>query len=183
MDGATKFSLQFVCVCLALAAATGARAGGGHEWRPPIYASPGMGDPDGQCPADVESAYAAAAQAEADGSPSCVDFYFDAAVRSWSAMERNLAERGFASPRLMDIHRSAVSKLLVTAQRFGRWNPATGLEVHLAEGPTIVPMQFNEFPWTPKEFQYLESVGDYSDPRLSRRFRSDGISIIKGEMR
>lgn len=144
-------------------------------WRLPEFVDPITCGAANHDPLSAEAAYALAAQAEESGEPSCVDFYYLAAVRAASALELQLASGVTPAPRLVELDYSAVAKLLITAQQYGRWNPSQGLTVWSTGGPSIVPMQFHGFEWAPNEFQFMTPVGYYRNPLLSRRFRNDGF--------
>ncbi len=175
MGGFRRNRSQFACLCL-WATVCGC-ALQRDRWPAPELAAQGSGDVEGHCPRSAEVAYAAAMEAEDDGAEVCVEYYYEAATSSRRAIERHLAERGFASPRTMDLHRSAVTKLLVNAQRFGRWYPGAGIAVFTTAGQTIVPIRLHGFVWQPSDFQQLEPVGDYDEEILSRRYRSIGMGV------
>jgi len=146
-------------------------------WRQPTFAAP---DADGLRNLSLvaaEDSYAVAVQLEADGCPECVDLYYDVAIRVWPVIERQLASAGKTSPRPTDLYRSSVARLLITGQRFGRWNPCHGLTINTASGTRVLPTSYQGFTFGPEEFQRLEPAGDYDTPNLSHAFRSHGLGV------
>ena len=146
-------------------------------WQPPCYAAP---DPDGignWSLAVAEESYAAAMQSEAAGCPNCVDFYYQAATSSWPVLERELAKTGKTSVRSAELHRSAVAKLLVTAQQYGRWDPCRGVAISTVCGKNLLPTTYQGFTWGPEQFQRLEPAGNYASPNVSQAFRDGGLGV------
>ncbi len=146
-------------------------------WHQPDFSEPNADSLANFSLVAAEDSYAAAVQYEADDCPKCVDLYYDAATRAWRALERELTTAGKASSRAAELHRSAVAKLLITSQRFGRWDPCHGLSISTRSGTTILPVSFQGFTWGPEEFQQLLPAGDYEAPNLSRAFRDRGLGV------
>ncbi len=166
-----------VVVCLLLNSGCSLLPRNKTVWQPPRYAEPDADGIGNWSLAVAEESYAAAVQSESAGCPNCVDLYYQAATTSWPVLERELAKSGKTSVRSAELHRSAVAKLLVTAQRFGRWDPCRGATISTACGKTILPTTFQGFTWRPEEFQQLEPAGNYASPHLSRAFRNGGLGV------
>ena len=174
----TLLSHRLLCVALCLCATCGCSITRSKSvWRQPTFAVPDADSLSNLSLVAAEDSYAAAVQLEADGCPDCVDLYYDVAIRAWPVLESQLATAGKTSPRVADLHRSAVAKLLITGQRFGRWNPCHGLTISTSSGLTVLPTSFQGFTWGPEEFQYLKPAGDYDAPNLSRAFRNSGLGV------
>lgn len=146
-------------------------------WQQPTYASPDAEALGNWSLISAEDHYLAAMQQEANGNANCVDHYYEAAARTWPALERELTTSGKTTARTVDLYRSAVAKLVITGQRFGRWQTGRGLVVSTSSGRTVLPTKFQGFTWGPEEFHYLQPVGNYSTPQLSRVFRSNGLGV------
>ncbi len=163
--------------CLAVGTGCTSLAGKKTVWQQPCYAPP---DPDGVrnwSLALAEEHYAAAVQSESADCPNCVDLYYQAAIASWPVLERELSKSGKTSVRSAELHRSAVAKLLVTAQRFGRWDPCRGVAISSQCGTTLLRTTYQGFTWGPEEFQQLQPAGEYAAPSLSRAFRNGGLGV------
>ncbi|QEG34969.1 Alpha/beta hydrolase family protein [Bythopirellula goksoeyrii] len=166
-----------VAVCLLISSGCSFLPRKKTVWQQPCYAEP---NPDGignWSLAVAEESYAAAQHSEAAECPDCVDLYYQAATTSWPVMERELAKQGKTSVRSAELHRSAVAKLLVTAQRFGRWDPCRGVTVSTTCGKTHLPTTYQGFTWGPEEFRQLEPAGNYASPNISRAFRNGGLGV------
>jgi len=146
-------------------------------WQQPVYATPDAGTLGNWSLTVAEDHYLAATQLEAQGNADCVEHYFQVAIRTWPTLERELTTTGKTTARTADLYHSAVAKLVLTGQQFGRWQPGRGFAVATSTGKVLLPIKVQGFPWSPEEFHYLEPVGDYSAPYLSRAFRSDGLGV------
>lgn len=174
----TRSPLKFLCVVFCLCSVGGCSLTRSKTvWQPPTFADPDADSLRNLRLVVAEDSYAVAVRLEEDGCPECVDLYYDAAARSWPVLERQLTNDGKTSPRAADLYRSAVAKLLITAQRFGRWNPNQGLTVSTASGTVVLPTSYQGFDWGPEEFQNLQPSGDYEAPNLSRTFRDHGLGV------
>ena len=125
----------------------------------------------------AEDNYLAAVDLESKGCATCVEYYLNTAGQAWAALEHEFTTEGKSAQRTMSLYRSSVAKLIITGQRFGKWDRCRGLVVCTPKGTTVVPTSFQGFNWTPDQFQHLEPVGDYSTPEISHRFRNDGLGV------
>ena len=146
-------------------------------WREPVYATANLTAAGDWPLAAAEASYAVARQAEDIGSPDCVDRYFAAAVSAWQQIEAQLSVGGQPSFRADELYRSSLAKLLITAQRFGRWQPQQCQLTLANSNPLALPASYQGFTWGSKEFQDLQPCGDYESPKLSQAFRSRGLGI------
>lgn len=145
------------------------------KWEPPTYAAPNGDAISNFRLVAAEDSYLYAVALEEQGCPRCVEEYLKVAGKTWSALEHEFAKNGQASPRTLELYRSAVAKLLVTGQQFGRWHASGGLVVSTAEGTTALPTHFYGFSWSGDQFQHFEPVGEYTSPELTHAFRSTGV--------
>jgi len=144
----------------------------GTSWREPHYAAPDVRK-RGARVSSVERLYAKARSLEADGKCGCVDAYFQVAaatcVPSRAGHSRN--------HRTIELHRSALAKLVVTGQLYGRLDPASGLTLNRGSGSTFVPIAKTGFVWQSFDFQHLVPVGTYRTNQLSKAYCSGGIGV------
>lgn len=105
----------------------------------------------------------------------CVDHFYQAAILAWPALGG--MAHGASSCREGELYHSAVTGLLTSAQRHGRWNPQLGLMVKGVGGLTPVPAVYRGFAWEPRDFHELAPVGSYEVPLMSRQFRSPGVGV------
>lgn len=147
------------------------------DWQPLSYTTPNADAIGNWRLIGAEDHYFHAASLESKECSSCVEEYLKAAGKAWTALEKEHAASGKSSPRTLSLYRSSVAKLLVTAQRFGRWNPNVGLTVCDRSGTTVLPVSLHGFSWSPQQFQCLEPVGDYSTPALSVYYRCAGVGV------
>ena len=174
----TLLSHRLLCVAFCLWATGGCSITGSKTvWRQPEFAEPNADNVSNWRLVSAEDSYAVAAHLEDEGRPDCVDRYYQAAVSSWRVLERELTTAGKTSSRATDLHRSAVAKLLITGQRFGRWDPCHGLTISTCSGTTVLPTSFQGFTWGPEEFHYLKPAGDYDSANLSHAYRDSGLGV------
>lgn len=169
---------RHICVAFLLCAACGCSITRSKTvWQQPTFAAPNADSVANFSLVAAEDSYAAAVQYESDGRSDCIELYYDAATRAWRVLERKLTTAGKAPSRAVELHRSAVAKLLITSQRFGRWNPCQGISIETSCGTRIIPVSYQGFTWGPEEFQYLYPAGDYEAPNLTRAFRDSGLGV------
>ncbi|QDS96999.1 esterase/lipase family protein [Adhaeretor mobilis] len=147
------------------------------QWHPLAYTAPN-GDGIGNWGLiAAEDSYLAAVDLEAKNCPDCVEEYLKTACKAWEALDREIASKGKSSTRAVGLYQSSVAKLIVTGQRFGRWDPNRGLIVASSCGTTLLPTCYHGFNWSPDQFQHLEPVGEYSTPAVSTAYRSTGLGV------
>jgi pimeloyl-ACP methyl ester carboxylesterase len=145
--------------------AHGAAAGVGSYSTPPSLA-------------DLDAAYLRAEHAERLGLESCVDHYYDAALRGWQYLET--AKGGAYDPcwnHAWHGYHAALARLIVAGQCFRRLDPRGRLTIHMAAGPGSIPVVHNGFPWQPCDFQSLDIATEDMSRRLRRRYRRPGIGV------
>ena len=120
----------------------------------------------------IEKLYAEAVKCEARGCERCVDLYFDVAV----------ATRHHDGPRCdthrdRRLHKSALSKLVIAGQRFGRLDPRSGLLIRRSDGEHWITISRHGFVWNVDDFEHLTVVGDYSTNGFRNLHRKKGVGI------
>jgi pimeloyl-ACP methyl ester carboxylesterase len=130
---------------------------------------------DGVSPAELARQ---ASVLEAACDPTCVDLYFAATCRRWQEIA-TLGDR----PAKSDVREESrtynayLAKLIVTAQRFHRLDPTTGLQVFDNGQPLTVRVDRYGFRWTAEDFNELELVGDYRVSTHGKAIRNDGLGV------
>lgn len=121
---------------------------------------------------------AAASQLETAGDPACVDLYFAATCRRWTHVAA-LGEQPTRDDLVYDskAYNASLAKLLLTAHRFGRLDPVTGLHVVQNDQPLTVPVELHGFAWTAEDFNELELIGDYRLNKYTRPVKADGVGV------
>lgn len=144
----------------------------GTRWYGPQYAVPDLRQRGAQL-STVERLYTRARALEAEENPGSVDAYFQlAALTCVSGIAGDVRDR-----RTIELHRTALSKLVVVGQRFGRLDPASGLTVESCNGSRFIPLKKTGFVWQDSDFQNLVPVGTYRTDVLSKAYCSDGIGV------
>jgi triacylglycerol esterase/lipase EstA (alpha/beta hydrolase family) len=105
-------------------------------------------------------------------SDACVDLYYS--VANLTAQN---APCSTANCRKSQLHRSAMIKLVVHGQRFGRLDPRTGLTVYRDGLSDLIQIERHGFVWDSEDFSFLSPVGEYSTNAFQRRYRSPGVGI------
>jgi pimeloyl-ACP methyl ester carboxylesterase len=70
-----------------------------------------------------------------------------------------------------------VAGFVLGAQQFGRFSPEQGIWVNAAEGPRLVPIEYQGFAWRPHEFNELLDAADYRRHDLRRHFLASGTGV------
>lgn len=138
----------------------------------PLRVSTAVGDRD---LLRAQLAYAAALEREKECSEECVDLYFQAAALTHGRH----AQCGSECPHAQ-IYRSALTRLIITGEQFGRLDPRSGLSVISHGQRQFVPVTHHGFVWNPEEFDHLEPVGDYSTNafRVPHRVCGCGVPLV-----
>ena len=118
-----------------------------------------------------------AAVLEAACDPACVDLYFAATCRQWRHVE-SLGEYPTHDDLLHEsrTYQACLAKLLVTAQRFGRFD-TLGLRVFVRDQPVVVPISLHGFAWTAEDFNALELVGENRLGKHAQAVRTEGVGV------
>jgi len=144
----------------------------GTRWHEPQYAVPEMRR-HGTRLSVVEHLYATARALESEGNSGSVDAYYQvAALTCVSGISGDTRDR-----RTIELHRSSLAKLIVTGQRFGRLNPASGITLETCHGSRFIPLEKKGFVWQASDFQNLVPVGTYRTDVLSKAYCSGGIGV------
>ncbi|MEO2050081.1 MAG: alpha/beta hydrolase [Pirellulales bacterium] len=157
------------------ACATGSDA----SWQSPTVALPAeLSDTQtASAKGAAERNYAIAFQLESEENAACVEYYFRATAWAWYAIDPALLTATPPPARAWSLYHSALTKLLVTAQQYGRWNPHLGITIAGPSGLAPLPISYHGFPWKPADFHDLHPVGEYQSPYLSRSYRGPGLGV------
>jgi hypothetical protein len=119
-----------------------------------------------------------AATLEAAHDPGCVDLYFAAAWRNWQCLA-TLGDLPANSDLLEQspAYNACLAKLLVTAQKFHRLDPNTGLCVFHEGQQLTIPVELYGFAWSPEDFNQLELVGEYELSKGAKNTRTSGVGV------
>lgn len=178
--GVPKFGIFRFLVLLAIIISS---TGGCHCLKRNEFQVPEIVKPAAACStqnptlAKAELAYGQAVARERHCDPSCVDYFFQAAINAWPDVELQLSSCGATEGRAAGIYRSALIKLIEAGQRFGRFHPSRGLQVFTENGRTLIPTSYCGFPWQPQDFDRLIPVGEYSTKNLNSRYRCCGLGV------
>ena len=143
------------------------------QWSEPDYVAPQVGLFESQDGSDsVEQLYATALEQEQHCLESCVDLFFEVAVATSQHQGSALADC-----RQRRLHKSALNKLVVTGQRYGRLDPRFGLLVYRCGQPSLIPIAHRGFVWQPSDFHTLIPVGKYTTNGLRRLHRCEGVGV------
>jgi pimeloyl-ACP methyl ester carboxylesterase len=138
-------------------------------WREP-YSPPPIRAATGPL-ASAQANFERGQQAESDGDPVAVDYYYAAAIESWPL---HAAASGATGDVGSELYRAAVRKLVVSAANNGRFDSSQG--VTLADGQRI-PVRYYGFLWQPEDFRCVLPVGTYAVRQLPLRYASTGVGI------
>ena len=83
--------------------------------------------------------------------------------------------------REAQLYRSSVGKLLESAQRFGRFDPAHGVLLSSSRNGIVkedrLPIRYHGFAWQPAEFETISVVGAYRTPDVIHPHRQSGVGV------
>lgn len=143
------------------------------DWKEPSYVPSRIGlfRPIVQLE-NAEQLYATALQQEELQLDSCVDLFFQVAM---ATCHDDGGTQGGSNQCCL--HKSALTKLVVTGQRFGRLDPRQGLRVCRNGIEEWVPITHSGFVWHPSDFHSLVPVGDYSTNAFRNHHRQPGLGV------
>ncbi len=119
-----------------------------------------------------ERLYVDALRQEEECRESCVDLFFEVAIATCQHEDSACFEC-----RKQQLHKSALNKLVVNGQRFGRLDPRTGLSIHRCGQQIWIPITHRGFVWQPSDFHTLVPVGNYKTNGLRTLYRQEGIGV------
>ncbi len=142
------------------------------KWIEPDYVAPQAGLFGSKQRLDpIERLYASALQQEEECLESCVDLFFEVAI----ATSRH--QGPVCSCRNCRLHKSALNKLVVTGQRYGRLDPRGCLVVRRCGHEETIPITHHGFVWQPSDFHSLVPVGKYKTNGLRTLYRQEGVGV------
>ncbi|MBL9123574.1 MAG: hypothetical protein JNG90_08060 [Planctomycetaceae bacterium] len=127
----------------------------------------------------AEAYYASGDFAERQGSCRSVDWFFGATMVTWDLSCDPTIDAGArdARGRIESLYQSSLLRLLRSSQRFGRFDPASGLAVELPQGKLRVPVVVHSNVWCTADLGHFAPVGEYDDPGLTHRYRTVGRGV------
>ncbi len=143
------------------------------KWREPKYVAPlhsGLCGLAGE-PSCVEKLYAQALEQENECLESCVDLYFQVAVATSTHQSQ------CDDCRLCRLHQSALTKLVVTGQCFGRLDPRGSLRIRWQGSDESIAITHHGFVWQAEDFCQLTPVGNYKTGAIKKPNRRSGVGI------
>lgn len=121
-------------------------------------------------PTDLQQRLELAIQQERAGLEACVDTYFAIAIDTPSRCAGPLKGE-------CELYQTALQKLVVTGQAFGRLDPRKGLVVNWRGQRQLIPIERHGFVWQAEDFDHLTLVGDYRARVLPTLYRCAGAGI------
>jgi len=157
--------------CLAFLSCLPGCASLGHRPPPPATNAPRLLSFSPQAAAEQELKRAAALEASDDDA--CVDAYFLACSLTWQSLTALPNE----SPRstTWQCYNDSVTGLVRAGQRFGRLDPARGLQIRDGSQTSVVPIVHHGFPWATSDFQRLNPPPTRRESLLARRYGCSGV--------
>jgi pimeloyl-ACP methyl ester carboxylesterase len=115
---------------------------------------------------------------EAAGDPASVDFYFEAVCQGWldlEALGEDIATDDYL--HAAGTYHASLAKLLMTAQRYHRWDPTSGLQIFRQGQPLTVQVERYGFTWGAEDFNAFELIGEYRLSKYDKALRSEGLGV------
>lgn len=122
-------------------------------------------------------ALAAGRDAERAGLVTCVDLYFEGVTFSWNFLKCPSAAARPEYPLAWQLYHHSLARLISSAQRFGRLDPAGELQVVTAMGLQTIPTSYRGFVWKPADFTRVEVVANSQPKELQRHYRTPGLGV------
>jgi len=143
------------------------------DWKEPRFVSSqiGMFRPIHKL-GHAEQLYATALQHEQLELESCVDLFFEVAM-----ITRHDDGGIQGESNQCCLHKSALTKLVITGQKFGRLDPRLGLMVRRNGIEECVPITHSGFVWHASDFHSLVPVGDYKTNAFRNHHRQPGLGV------
>lgn len=146
-------------------------------------ASPVVAQPITASPLELlqraDTAFRSAETAEAQQSPGCIDLYYFAAEQAYSylAATRSAPAVDPSSTRAWQIYNTALPRMLVNAQRYGRFDALRGMVVNTPRGPGSIGFAYRGFVWQPSDFNRLVPADDGEPRELVVNIRANGVGV------
>jgi len=122
-------------------------------------------------------ALSAGKDAEQENLDTCVDLYFEGVAFSWNFLESPGAAARPEYSTAWQFYHESLARLISSAQRLGRLDPAKGLRVVTQTGVVTIPTAYDGFCWQAADFSRVE-VYDASAPRkLKNHYTCPGLGV------
>ena len=109
--------------------------------------------------------------------PACVDLFFLTATLAWPELHKQVDRHGVPCGAAANVYKTALGKLIQSAQQWGRLDPGSGLQILTADGSIFVPAVSHGFLWQPHEIDRLIPVEDYSIGELNHKYSCCGYGV------
>lgn len=123
----------------------------------------------------ADASFQAGMRAEQANSPTCVDDYYQTVSQAWWYLGPQVL--GADQARAWNLYHVGLARLVVAGQRYGRFDPARGLEVMTPGGPGLVAIEYAGFVWQPGDFNHLEPTYPGKDRKLHHEFMQGGVGV------
>ncbi|TWU37104.1 esterase/lipase family protein [Novipirellula artificiosorum] len=122
--------------------------------------------------AAAEQVYEIASEQEEQCLDACVDSYFEVVLLT-ADDDSQACQQCCVSA----LHKRALRKLVITCQKFGRFDSGEGFTIHRNGQTEVLPIAYHGFAWRPDDFHLLTPVGDYQTNALQNHYRRPGLGI------
>jgi hypothetical protein len=116
--------------------------------------------------------YGLAVEYESNGQDSCVDLFFKVACLTAFADSPSNSES-----RCYRLHHSALNKLVVAGQQFGRLDPRRGLRIRDEGSESWISISHCGFVWQSIDFDELVPVGEYETRTIRCSYKRPGVGV------
>jgi pimeloyl-ACP methyl ester carboxylesterase len=127
----------------------------------------------------ADTAFRSAENAEAQQSPGCIDLYYFAAEQAYAylAATNSIQASDGNSIRAWQIYNTALPRMLVNAQRYGRFDALRGMVVNSPRGPGSISFAYRGFVWQQSDFNRLVPADDGQPRELVVNIRANGVGV------
>ncbi|WP_406695578.1 hypothetical protein V5E97_31655 [Singulisphaera sp. Ch08] len=129
-----------------------------------------------------KSAHREAKRLEDEGSPTCVDRYYEATVFAYAALttQGGTLEAGWDQTQAPCHYNQNLADCLRTAGTFGRLDPRSHLQINGPAGPIVVQITHRGFVWSPQDFEELHDARSApKNPAQHRSYQRAGLGAAE----
>ncbi len=131
------------------------------------------------CTGVTMASYALTAGLEAERAKqvTCVDLYFEGVAFSWNYLQSKGALARPEYSQAWQLYHQCLTRLLGSAQRFGRLDPTRGLRVMTQMGMQTIPTSYNGFVWKTADFTRVELPDHTAPQKLKHHYSCPGLGV------